>query len=65
MKCVKKNDIIDENDPLSEYNKIPLVTIAPMPLFTAKSTSKFRPAPHISHSIVIPRFIPLANTAQS
>ena len=56
---------MDKNDPLSEYNKIPLVTITPMAPFTSKSTSKLRFALHFRYSIVIPRFIPRANTAQT
>ena len=42
-----------------------LVTIVPMAPFTPKSTSKFRSALYIRYSIVIPRFISHANTAQS
>ena len=42
-----------------------LVTIVPMVLFTPKSTSKLRSALHIRYSIVIPRFISRANTAQT
>ena len=42
-----------------------LVTIAPMTLFTQQSTSKLRSALYFRYSIVIPRFIPRANTAQS
>ena len=42
-----------------------LVTIVPMAPFTPKSTSKLRSALHIRYSIVIPRFISSANTAQS
>ena len=42
-----------------------LVTIAPMTPFTPKSTSKLRSAMHFRYSIVIPRFISRANTAQS
>ena len=42
-----------------------LVTIVPMAPFTLKSTSKLRFALHFRHSIVIQRFIPGANTAQS
>ena len=58
---------MDENDALSEYNKIPLghnrTNGVP---FTPKSTSKLRFALHIRYSIiVITRFISLANTAQS
>ena len=56
---------MDENDSLSEYNKIHLVTIVPIASFTPKSTSKLRSAPHFRYSIVIPRFISRANTAQS
>ena len=41
-----------------------LVTIASMALFTPKSTSKLRSAVHVGYSIVIPRFISRANTAQ-
>ena len=42
-----------------------LVTIVPMAPFTPKSTSKLRPAVHFRYSIVIPRFVPRDNTAQS
>ena len=42
-----------------------LVTIVPMAPFTLKSTSKLKFALHFRYSIVIPRFIPRANTAQS
>ena len=42
-----------------------LVTIAPIAPFTPKSTSKLRSALHVRYSIVIPRFISRANTAQS
>ena len=42
-----------------------LVTIVPMASFTPKSTSKLRSALHFRYSIVIPRFISRANTAQS
>ena len=47
-------------------NKITLhsVTIVPMTSFTLKSTSKLRSFLHFRYSIVIPRFIPLANKAQ-
>ena len=41
-----------------------LVTIAPMAPMTPKSTSKLRSALHVRYSIVIPRFIPRAKTAQ-
>ena len=53
--------IMDENDALSKYNKIPLGhnhTNAP---FTPKSTSNLRSALHIRYSIVIPRFISRVN----
>ena len=68
---LKKNYIIiymDENDPLSIYpNTIRshLVTIVTMAPFTPKSTSKLRSALQVRYSIVIPRFISRANTAQS
>ena len=42
-----------------------LVTIVPIAPFTPKSTSKLRSALHIRYSKVIPRFISLANTAQT
>ena len=42
-----------------------LVIIVPMAPFTPKSTSKLRSALHFRYSIVIPCFIPRANTAQS
>ena len=42
-----------------------LVTIVPMAPFTPKSISKLRSALHIRYSMVIPRFISRANTAQS
>ena len=42
-----------------------LVTIEPKAPFPPKSTSKLRSALHIRYSIVIPRFISRANTAQS
>ena len=42
-----------------------LVTIAPMTPFTPKSTSKLKSALLLRYSIVIRRFIPYANTAQS
>ena len=40
-----------------------LVTIVPMAPFTPRSTSKLRSVLHFRHSMVIPRFIPRANTA--
>ena len=42
-----------------------LVTIVPMVPFTPKSTSKLGSALHFRYSIVIQRFIPRANTAQT
>ena len=58
--------IMYENDPLSELNNIPhLVPIAPMAPFTPKSASKLRSALPFRYSIVTPRFISRANTAQS
>ena len=42
-----------------------LVRIVPMAPFTPKSTSKLRSARHYRYSIVIPRFISDAKTAQS
>ena len=56
---------MDENDALSEYNKIPLGHNRTNGAVTPKSTSKLRFALHIRYSIVIQRFISLANTAQS
>ena len=41
------------------------VTIVPMAPFNTKSTLKLRSALHFRYSIVIPRFIPRASTAQS
>ena len=57
-----------ENDSLTEHDKIPLgykLTIVPMAPFTPKSTSTLRSALHFRYSIVIPRFISRANSAQS
>ena len=56
---------MEENDALSEYNKIPLGHNCNNGAFTPKSTSKLRSALHIKYSIVIPRFISRANTALS
>ena len=56
QRILKKNYIMDENDLLSEYIKIPFVTIVRMTPFTPKSTSKLRSALHFSYSIVIRRF---------
>ena len=38
QRIFEKIIIMDENDALSEYNKIPLVTIVPVVPFTLKST---------------------------
>ena len=56
---------MDENDALSEYNKIPLGHNRTNGAFTPKSTSKLRSALHIRYSIVMPCFLSRANTAQS
>ena len=65
QRILKTKYIMDENDALSEYNKIPLGHNRTNGAFTPKSTSKLRSALHIRYSIVIPRFISHANTAQS
>ena len=57
--------IMDENDTLSEYNKIPLGHNRTNGAFTPKSISKLRSALHIRYSKVIPRFISRANAAQT
>ena len=62
---VFKKIIMDENNALAKYNKIPLGHNRPMAPFTPKSTSTLRSALHIGYSLVIPRFISRANTAQS
>ena len=49
---------MDENDSLSEYNKIPLGHNRTNGAVYSKSTSKLRSALHIRYSIVTPRFIP-------
>ena len=61
MQRIKKKIIMDENDALSEFNKIPLGHNHNLPMapFTPKSTSK---SLHIGYSIIIPRSIPRANT---
>ena len=62
----RNTNIMDENDALYPNTiRSYLVTIVPMALFAPKSTSKLRFVPHIRYSIVIPRFISRANTAQS
>ena len=50
MQRISKKFIMDENDALSEYNKIPLLTIVPMTPFALKSTSKLGSALHIRYS---------------
>ena len=65
QRIFEKKIIMDENDALSEYNKIPLVTIVPVAPFTPKSTSKLRSALHIRYSKIILPFISRANTAQT
>ena len=60
----KKIYIMDENDSLSKYNKIPLGHNRTNGAVYSKSTSKLRSALHVRYSIVIPRFISRANTAQ-
>ena len=65
MKRIKQNDIMGENDPLPNKRSSHLVKIVPMAPYTPKSTLKLRSALHFRYSIVIPRFIPRDNTAQS
>ena len=65
QRIFKKKYIMDENDALSEYNKIPLGHNRINGVVYSKSTSKLRFALHIRYSIVIPRYISRANTAQS
>ena len=58
MQRIKKNFfIMNENDALSEYNKVQLGHNRANGAFTPKSTSKLRSALHIRYSKVIPRFI--------
>ena len=61
----KKKIIMDESDALPNTIRSHLVTIVPLAPFTPNSTSKWRSSLHIRYSIVIPRFISRANTAQS
>ena len=65
MQRIKRNYIMDENDSLSECNKIPLGHNRTNGAIYPKSTSKLRSALHIRYSIVIWRFISRADTAQS
>ena len=55
---------MDENDALSEYDKIPLGHNRTNGAVYSKSTSKLRSALHIKYSIVITPFISRATTAQ-
>ena len=57
---------MDENEPLSEKNNIPFGHNRTNPItpFTLNSTSKLSSCLHFRYSIVTPRFIPPANTAQ-
>ena len=52
---------MDENDPLSEQNINPLGNNRTNGSVSPKSTSKLRSAQQFRYSIVIQRFIPLAN----
>ena len=65
MQRFKKKYIMDENDSLSEYNKIPLGHNRANGAVYSKATSKLRSALRIRYSIVIRRFISRANIAQS
>ena len=66
QRIFEKKYIMDENDSLSEYIKIPLGhNRTNGDVFTPKSTSKLRSALHFSYSIVIRRFYSRTNTAQS
>ena len=56
---------MDENDTLSEYNKIPLGHNRSNGADYSKSTSKLRSALYIRYSKVISCFISSANTAQT
>ena len=53
---------MDENDALSEYNKIPLGHNRTNGAVYSKIYFKVENALHIRYSIVIPRFISRANT---
>ena len=56
---------MDENNPLSEKNKTPLGHNRTNGAVYSKITLNLRSALHFRCSIVIPRFIPRANAAQS
>ena len=62
---VLKKYIMDENDSLSEYNKIPLGHNRTNVAVYSKIYFKVEIALHVGYSKVIPRFISRANTAQS
>ena len=62
---LKKNYIMDENDSLAEYIKIPLGHNRTNGAVYPKINFKLRSALHFSYSIVIRRFYSRANTAQS
>ena len=57
--------IIDENDPLSKLNKIPLCHNRTNGAVYSIINFKLRSALHFRYSIVISRFIPRTNTDQS
>ena len=65
QRIFEKNYIMDENDSLSEYIKLPLGHNRINGAVYSKSTSKLRSALHFSYSIVILRFYSRTNTAQS
>ena len=56
---------MDENDPLSKYNKIPLGHNRTNSAVHSNINFKVEICMHFRYSIVIPRFIPRSNTAQS
>ena len=65
MQRIKKKIIMDENHALSEYNKIPLGHNRTNDAVYSKIYFTVGSALHVRYSIVIPRFISRANTAQS
>ena len=56
---------MNENDPLSELNEIPLGHNRTNIALSSRITSKLVSAFHYRYSIVIPRFTHSANTVQS
>ena len=60
-----KKYFMDENDPLSDYSKIPLGHNRTNGAVTPQTISKLNSALHFRYSIVIQRFTSRANTAQS